>query len=383
MCPTDTSPALLPKSDAVERQNAHLLSLRHLDPFSMKFVPIPAGEAVCRVHAIRGGVMDASLGIFEHGSKEGERVPYGIDFFFLIEKLWNDGREPTRMLFDLGLRAGGFDKPAYKYIEKTWTIDPGRGAAKILESMNIPVESIRAIILGHNHFDHVGDLRTFPPTADLIVGPGTTDLAGLANEMDVPLKTLEERTVKYLSRERDKWKDVGTFRGHDYFGDGSLFILDAPGHVPGHLAALVRTSSSPPIYHLLASDTAHQITLLRSPKNPSTTRKRYAAYPKFGAEERDGVVPLDSMHNNLEEAYRTIAKAERMDLEDNVNVFLAHDWTMDITLGGNGGPGAGPRARVLAKKEYVTLEGTKEELDRFKSRDWQHMKYEVYSTALQ
>ena len=122
---------------------------------------------------------------------------------------------------------------------------------------------------------------------------------------------------------------------------------------------------------------AHEISLLRSPKDPSIPRKKCALFPKgawYGVTYSDGIIPLGSMHIDLEEAYRTIAKAERMDLQDNVNVMLGHDWTMDIALGGNGTPGESG-SRVLATKEYVTLEGTKEELLRLKSRDWENMHY--------
>lgn len=91
--------------DIITKQNADLLSLKHLDPYSMDFVPIPNGKGICRVHVVRAGVMEAPLAIFEQGAKEGETV-YGICFSYLIEKLWNDGRRPTRLIYDLGLRAG-------------------------------------------------------------------------------------------------------------------------------------------------------------------------------------------------------------------------------------------------------------------------------------
>jgi len=374
MCTTDTPSAQPPEpgrhsDEDIARQNAFLQSFRHIDPFSTDFVPIPDGEGICRLHAIRAGVVEGSLALFELGGKDDEFVD-SICFSFLIEKLWSNGGAPTRAIFDLGVRAGGFDKPLYKNFEKKAKPDTGSGVAKILQSMNVPVESIQAIILGHNHVDHVGDLRTFPPSVDLVVGPDTVGLDELANAMDVPRQTLEERTVRYMSREKDKWQDIGTFKGHDYFGDGSLFILDAPGHVPGHICVLVRTSSSPPVYHLLASDTTHKISLLRSPKDPSIPRKEIGLFPKgllYGETHcSGGTIPLQSMHTDLAEAYKTIAKAERMDLEDNVNVILAHDSTMDIALGGRG------RSET---SEYVTLDGTKEELFKLKSRDWENMHY--------
>ena len=51
----------------------------------------------------------------------------------------------------------------------------------------------------------------------------------LAEEMDVPLSVLESRTVRQLSRTEDKWVTVGSLKGIDYFGDGSLWVLDTPG----------------------------------------------------------------------------------------------------------------------------------------------------------
>ncbi|KAJ5515148.1 hypothetical protein N7463_004700 [Penicillium fimorum] len=38
--------------------------------------------------------------------------------------------------------------------------------------------------------------------------------------------------------------EIGGFRAHDYFGDGSFYLLDSPGHCAGHLSALARTTSS-------------------------------------------------------------------------------------------------------------------------------------------
>jgi hypothetical protein len=38
---------------------------------------------------------------------------------------------------------------------------------------------------------------------------------------------------------------IGRFKAFDYFGDGSFYILDSPGHAVGHINALARTSASP------------------------------------------------------------------------------------------------------------------------------------------
>ena len=112
---------------------------------------------------------------------------------------------------------------------KDWKVTFTPGVVSLLRSNGIPLESISTIIYGHAHFDHFGNLGPFPPDTTLVVGPGTETGKDLAHTIDVPLSTVENRTVRYLSRDQDDWKRVGSLEGLDYFGDGSLFILDTPG----------------------------------------------------------------------------------------------------------------------------------------------------------
>ena len=136
-----------------------------------------------------------------------------------------------------------------------WKIDAGRSVPTILEASGIPLSSIGAIILGHAHLDHGGDLRRFPASVPVIVGPDSPVPAELADELDVPLSTLEEREVRYLTRDEAGWMDVGCFKGYDLWHDGSLFIMDAPGvssflllskaHIPD-IHDSIRLVTSPP-----------------------------------------------------------------------------------------------------------------------------------------
>jgi hypothetical protein len=48
---------------------------------------------------------------------------------------------------------------------------------------------------------------------------------------------------------------IGRFPAHDYFGDGSFYLLDVPGHATGHMCGLVRTT--PTTFVLLGADTCH------------------------------------------------------------------------------------------------------------------------------
>lgn len=50
---------------------------------------------------------------------------------------------------------------------------------------------------------------------------------------------------------------IGRFYAYDYFGDGSFYLLDTPGHSVGHMCGLARTSSSPHSFVFMGGDAAH------------------------------------------------------------------------------------------------------------------------------
>lgn len=56
---------------------------------------------------------------------------------------------------------------------------------------------------------------------------------------------------------------IGQFRAHDYFGDGSYFLLDTPGHCVGHIAGLARVTADPPTFVFMAGDLNHHASEMR------------------------------------------------------------------------------------------------------------------------
>ncbi len=77
---------------------------------------------------------------------------------------------------------------------------------------------------------------------------------------------------------------------------------------------------------------------------------------------------MSSVHDDLEQAYVTIARAERMDIEGNINVFLAHDISLDrLLLRGEIGTAKGVANNCFA------LEGTIEEMKKLKDRVWEDL----------
>lgn len=118
---------------------------------------------------------------------------------------------------------------------------------EILEENNIKSTDIEAIIWSHWHWDHTGDPSTFPPSATLIVGPGFKEafVPGYPSNPDAVILESdyagrELRELSFPSSPDEKIAKIGNFQALDYFGDGSFYVLDAPGHAIGHLCALAR-----------------------------------------------------------------------------------------------------------------------------------------------
>ena len=93
---------------------------------------------------------------------------------------------------------------------------------------------------------------------------------------------------------------VGPFRAFDYFQDGSIYLVDTPGHYPGHLAALVRVGTDR--FVLLAGDCCHN--------RQCYTTKRL-------------ISPLN--YEDLEASRDTVEKLKIMSREPNVVVILSHE----------------------------------------------------------
>jgi glyoxylase-like metal-dependent hydrolase (beta-lactamase superfamily II) len=122
---------------------------------------------------------------------------------------------------------------------------------------------------------------------------------------------------------KPEWIGIGAFdRAYDVFGDGSAYIIDAPGHSSGHQMMLLRTTSgsneNEHTFVLLAGDCYHHPDLLKEPKR--TARPPYA---KSG------------MHADPEQAVNTMLRTREFTQKDNVWVIGAHD----ISVGEGINPG--------------------------------------------
>ena len=116
-------------------------------------------------------------------------------------------------------------------------------------------EPISGVFLTHLHLDHVMGLPDVPGTTPVYVGPGETDAAGFLNlftrgTIDGMLEQVGPLDVWPFEADAS-----GRFTGMlDIFGDGSIWALHVPGHTPGSVAFLVRSTDGP---KLLVGDACH------------------------------------------------------------------------------------------------------------------------------
>lgn len=118
-----------------------------------------------------------------------------------------------------------------------------------LAELNIKPSDIDIVGISHLHFDHIGQLDMFP-NATLMIGKGDWDLIN-AKEPDPRIDTKPFK--HWLGGKPGKSEPVDGDK--DVFGDGSVVMLDMPGHTPGHHSLLVRLKNKGPV--LLTGDLAH------------------------------------------------------------------------------------------------------------------------------
>jgi hypothetical protein len=165
----------------------------------------------------------------------------------------------------------------------------------------------------HPFADHIGDPKPFTK-ATFIVGEDSRELCvpGYPADPRAPVASDLLPPGRTTFAARAGWAPLGPFPlAHDLFADGSAFLVDAPGHCPGHTNLLARTSADG-AWLFLAGDSAHDRRLLAGAAQIAT---------EVGA---DGVV-RGRMHRDKELAEAHMRRVAALEAVPRVRVVLAHD----------------------------------------------------------
>ena len=271
-------------------------------------------------------------------------------YAFVIKHAGSDHKYNT-LLFDLGVRKDLENLPK-NFVEGIKAAGFGirveKDVATILRENGQDLNEVGAIIWSHWHFDHVGDPQTFPSTTDLIVGPGFKQNCMPAyptgRDSHLDERAWQDRELHEIDFAAEKGLRIGRFQAYDFYGDGSFYLLNSPGHAIGHMSALARTTADPPSFLLLGGDIAHHCGEFRpSPYTPlpdmitpspfsdmksACPGKIFVAiHPKQSREEPffDPVRGEEGWHHAAEEAKESIEKLIEADAYDNIFPIMAHD----------------------------------------------------------
>jgi len=226
---------------------------------------LPASDKTVSVKAIDGGrIALAPADLVWSPVVPGRETFDAISYAFLVESQ----SQNKSIMFDLGIRKD--IENATPANTKWFKLPNGpkviveRDVASQLRDGGVDLESINAIIWSHSHIDHIGDTSKFPSSTELVLGPGSIGslfpLYPENPESGVQKSDFAGRKVTEIQME-DFDLDIGGFKAHDYFGDGSFYVLNVPGHAVGHVAALARVT--PLTFIFLGADTCHHAGMLR------------------------------------------------------------------------------------------------------------------------
>ncbi|KAH7137046.1 beta-lactamase-like protein [Dactylonectria estremocensis] len=305
-----------------------------------------------QVHALSGGHLTLPESQFVHPASDTARqtVP---SLCFLVQHESPTTSKTTRIVFDLGVRRdpSRYSEPIRRHIATRQPLKTDPDVVKSLKSGALTPEDIDYIIYSHVHWDHVGEPNDFLRST-FVVGHGSLDLLrGNASnlrgghsyfEPDLldPHRTIElpgPNTPGTTQREAQAsenhstlaepaginlcgpWREFESFASAlDVFGDGSLYIIDAPGHLPGHINLLARTCGDGNVikWVYLAGDACHDRRIMR--------------HEREIGQWQDAEGHLCCIHADLEKAMSTMERIRKLESKG-IETIFAHDveWEND------------------------------------------------------
>ncbi|KAG2121176.1 beta-lactamase-like protein [Suillus cothurnatus] len=263
------------------------------------------------VSALEGGNVRIPRDLVVDGNSQGEFISCPSLAFSL-----RHSKTKSWVVFDLGIRRDleGYTTLCQELI-KAVGLTPvvNQTVAESLVKGGVSPDEVETVIISHLHWDHTGDHEPFT-RATFVVGEGSREL--LASGYPMNPNSLFSSTA--LPHERTKFLPLSEFGlpigpfplAIDFFGDGSMYVIDAPGHAEGHINILARTSSDG-AWILLGGDSAHDYRLITGEKEV--------------AHNIDSSGCVRCIHGDKEKAVENLARIRLLLGIPRVQVLITHD----------------------------------------------------------
>jgi glyoxylase-like metal-dependent hydrolase (beta-lactamase superfamily II) len=149
---------------------------------------------------------------------------------------------------------------------------PKTSLTDLLAQLKVTPAQVKYVGISHYHGDHTGQASQFP-TATLLIGKGDWDVVS-------DPKASAATSAPFASWIKGEGKVEPLTGDKDVFGDGSVMMLNMPGHTPGHHSLLVKLKTMGNV--LITGDLAH-------------FRENYASngVPTFNTDRAASIASLD------------------------------------------------------------------------------------------
>lgn len=309
---------------------------------TLSLPPPSADQAYVTISALEGGHLTLPERLFITDADPEKRTTVPSLSFLIHHPSKDASQPPTRIVFDLGLKRNlsRYPPAMQSHISQRQPVITSPDVAESLRAGGLdPARDIDYVILSHVHWDHVGTPDDFPHST-FIVGPGTLhllehgappyypaeifdkDLLPRDRTCELPPVSSPQTTRTAGALRIPPWQPLGDVFPHavDLFSDGSIYLIDSPGHLYGHLNLLARVGPNRWVY--LGGDCCHDVRIL-------TGEKGIGMY-----DDGSGTGRLRSVHVDTDRARETLKKIGKLlrkgqgqdvEGEDQVEVIVAHD----------------------------------------------------------
>lgn len=167
------------------------------------------------------------------------------------------------LLWDTGIPEAIADMPN-GFSENGMTARFAKKLSTQLGELGLTPADIEYVSFSHSHFDHVGNANLFAAASTFLLD------ADERAYMFRPEARADARSfAMYDKLEGAKTTLVEGDGDYDVFGDGSVKIVQAPGHTPGHAVLLVNLASGPVLltgdmWHIAESRAARRVPVFNT-----------------------------------------------------------------------------------------------------------------------